>query len=203
MKEFNGKEIVPHTRDNTNPRSIQMALDSGLFYWKGKTLKPKSDSGIAEALGHTKDHNAQSFVQAANKPDNEAIRCGGTPHTLQELANALNRTLEEPSLPLRRLAPPSRLPKKEKSPGPVGGYKQHLREIHLSSLDKEYFRYFEEHGIESPKDLLAKFGVSFTTLTSGTYKGHSTFVFKLSNESFKYFILNNSFQIQDKRSNAR
>ncbi|MCB1084387.1 MAG: DEAD/DEAH box helicase family protein, partial [Simkania sp.] len=93
-------------------------------------------------------------------------------------------------------------PKKEKTCDRKGGWKQHQREIHISDVEDKYFRYFEEHGIENPKELLAGLGVYFTTLTTGTYKEKKAFVFKLHNDSFKYFILDDSFKVIDKRLNA-
>lgn len=187
--------------DPTKSRSYQIALNSGLFRRDGNKLRPKNDSGVVEKLGHKKNHNPQSYILPANKPEKDAIICGDTRHTLQKLANALGVSLDEPQKEVKRATSPNRLPKTEKTCDRKGGYKQHSRETNLSDVEKKYFRYFEEHGIEKPKEFLAGLGVYFTNLTTGTYRGKKAFVFKLHNDSFKYFVLDDSFKVIDKRMN--
>lgn len=75
--------------NNNNSIAHKIASESGKFQWVSDYLKPMHDSGIAECLGHDSNHNAQSYICPANKPDTKAIIVGGTPHTLQELANCL------------------------------------------------------------------------------------------------------------------
>lgn len=187
--------------DPTKSKSFQIALDSGRFRLDKNKLRPKNDSGIAEKLGHTKGHNPQSYILPANKPEKDAIICGGERYDLQRLAEVLGVSLDEPQKEVKRATPPTRLPKKEKPCERKGGYKQHSRETNISDVEEKYFRYFEEHGIENPKEFLAGLGVYFTTLTTGTYKGKKAFVFKLHNDSFKYFFLDDSFKVIDKRTN--
>ncbi len=73
--------------------SERIAEDSGRFKLKGQYLRPIS--GIAELFGHTKEHNQQSFVIKANKPDKPALKIGGSEYSLNEFASKLGFNIED------------------------------------------------------------------------------------------------------------
>jgi hypothetical protein len=81
-------------------------------------------------------------------------------------------------------------------------YKQHSKKTPLKGLNAPYFKYFLQHGINDPKPILTKFGAYLTVLEGGEHKGKTAFVFPLPNGSFKFFILDSSFEEIDKRTNA-
>ncbi len=74
--------------------SFKIAMLSGKFREDGKYVKPRSDSGIAEAFGHAPDHNAQSILLHANKPTTDAILIGDARYTLADLCDKLGINLD-------------------------------------------------------------------------------------------------------------
>lgn len=166
------------------PISCKIAKLSGKFYFNGKYWKPTKHSGIAELFGHSSDHNQQTIVVPAYKPEKVALKVGGSQYSLQEFADALGFSLAD-------------FQKKPFSSA------QHESQISLETLPEEYFRYFLDHGIQDPKPLLNSLGVFYTTLENGSHQGKNAFCFPLQNGSFKYFILSSDFQIIDKRTNFK
>lgn len=166
--------------------SCKMALESGHFFWDSDKLRPSKNSGLAELLGHRKDHNTQGFILPANKPGKDALLMGGSKHTLSELSEALK-------IPIDRYKPHSR-------PDKPLGQVQHNNKIKPNTSG--IYKYWKEHNIKNPKTILDSLNITTSKMNSQSkYKGHNCFVIPLMNGSFKYFILDNSNKVIDKRAN--
>jgi hypothetical protein len=184
----------------TQPISYQIAELEGFKKDAKNFLRPQKNSDIAERFGHSKDHNQQAFVKPANKPETPAFVCGGTEYTLEQFATTLGYSLDD--FKGGESQPTLLTPSSKKQPPPQKFYKQHSKKTPLKGLDTPYFKYFLQHGINDPKPLLTKFGVYLTVLEGGEHKRKTAFVFPLPNGSFKFFILDSSFEEIDKRTNA-
>lgn len=169
-----------------NSISYKIAEKAGFKKDSKGLLRPEKHSEIAEKFGHSKDHNQQAYVKHTNKPETSAFICGGSDYTLAEFASCLGYSLDD-------------FRDKEKFELP----KQHKNKISLERLSNDYFCYFIDHGIQDPKKLLKSLGIYFTTLENGQYKGNKAFVFPYSNSGFKYFILDDSFKVIDKRTSYK
>jgi hypothetical protein len=184
----------------TLPISYQIAELEGFKKDAKDFLRPQRNSDIAERFGHSKDHNQQAFVKPANKPETPAFVCGGSSYTLLQFATTLGYSLDD--FKGGESQPTPFTPSSKKQPPPQKFYKQHSKKTPLKGLDTPYFKYFLQHGINDPKPLLTKFGVYLTVLEGGEHKRKTAFVFPLPNGSFKFFILDSSFEEIDKRTNA-
>jgi hypothetical protein len=188
----------------SQPISYQIAELEGFKKDAKNFLRPQKNSGIAERFGHTKDHNQQSYVLPANKPQTPAFVCGGSSYSLEQFATTLGYSLDDFQEEVSRSQKPlSSIPSKKTKTSPQKRFhSQHSKKTSLNSLNAPYFKYFLQHGINDSKTLLTKFGVYLTVLEGGEHQGKTAFVFPLPNGSFKFFILDSSFEEIDKRTNA-
>jgi Rad3-related DNA helicase len=184
----------------TQPISYKIAELEGFKKDAKSFLRPQKNSDIAECFGHSKDHNQQAFVKPANKPETPAFVCGGSSYTLLQFATTLGYSLDD--FKESEPQPTPLTPSSKKQPPPQQFYKQHSKKTPLKGLDTHYFKYFLQHGIKDSKTILTKFGAYLTVLNGGEHKGKNAFVFPLPNGSFKFFILDSSFEEIDKRTNA-
>jgi hypothetical protein len=184
----------------TLPISYQIAELEGFKKDAKSFLRPQKNSDIAQRFGHSKDHNQQAFVKPANKPETPAFVCGGSEYTLEQFATTLGYSLDD--FKGGESQPIPFTPSSKKQTPSQKFYKQHSKNTPLKGLNAPYFKYFLQHGINDPKPILTKFGAYLTVLEGGEHKGKKAFVFPLPNGSFKFFILDSSFEEIDKRTNA-
>jgi len=164
--------------------SFQLAADSGLFEWKGCYLRPTQDNDIVERLGHSKEHRKQAYILPANKLGKSAFMCGGSEYTLSELSKNMNIDV-------------SSYENQEKTIHTVGKKQHGKTNIEFSD---ENLKYWYEHNIENPSEILKVFGIYIAEKITGSARG-LCFVIPLSNGSIKYFSLDNKFNVISKLTN--
>lgn len=72
------------------PISYQIAIDSGLFEWRGDYLRPIPKKGVSELFDKDYRFDYKGYVKPANRKDKPAFLIGDNEYSLQEFAQKLN-----------------------------------------------------------------------------------------------------------------
>lgn len=75
--------------------SYKMALESGMFFLKGSSLKPIPSSGLCEYFGHDATHYPQAVIIPANRAESIALKIGGSDYDLAAFSEFLGYNIRD------------------------------------------------------------------------------------------------------------